>query len=173
MSTKEDPQQQRAYDWEGDFTDWAPPRATKAEMLRVIRRCCRMYRVPAPAVFFLSKNRRNGKKLTSVYDPNKHAIYIRPRHMQKNTAIHEAAHAVIDWILGPYNESHGKEWVGVMMNLLSKFKIAPMRALKLHAKAMRVAFSPPGTTTPKQIRRCFAAKAKRAARERRLMRFYG
>jgi ABC-type Fe3+ transport system substrate-binding protein len=132
-----------------------------------------MYRVPAPAVFYASKNKRNGKKLTSLYDPNRHTIWIRPRHMNINTAAHEAAHAIVDWILGPHGESHGREWVGVLMVLFDKLKIAPKTALVAYAKTTRLAFSTPGLVGPKEIRRRYAARAKLAKCERRLFKWYG
>lgn len=168
-SPRSDPQRERAYAWEGAFTDWAGAHATKAAMLRAMRKCCRLYRVPMPAVFFLSKNRRGGKKLPSYYDPDRHAIYIRPRHRELNTAVHEAAHAIVDWILGPWGtQPHGREWVGVFMVLLDHMKIVPRLALAAHAKSVRLKFCAPGIIGPRQIRRRFRAKVRDARRFRRM-----
>lgn len=171
--SKSDPQQERAYDWEGDFTDWAPPRATKAELRKIVRKCCRLYRVPEPEILFATKNYRDGKKLTSFYEPDSHRILIRPRHMQPNTGIHEAAHTIVDWIFGPHLPAHGREWVGVMICLLVACKVAPQKALEAHAEALGLDFCRPGDVSPGRIRRRYAARARAARQERRLLRVYG
>jgi hypothetical protein len=165
--SRDDPQQHRAYAWEGDFTDWAPRRATKPEMRRIVRKICRLYRVPEPEIRFGTKNRRNGKLLTSTYEPDLHRITFVPRHMQPNTAAHEAAHTVTDWLLGPHLPAHGREWVGVMLNCLVACRVAPRAALEAHARALRLDFCRPGDVAPNRIRRRYAARTKAARAERR------
>lgn len=164
---RSDPQQQRAYDWEGDFTDWVKGRISRTEMRETIAKCCGIYRVPVPYILFVTKNRRRGRKLTSFYEPDRHRIIIRPRHLQKNTAVHEAAHAVVDWLLGPHLPAHGREWVGVFMVLLERMKIAPRCALVAHAHTKRLQFCPPALVGPAHIRRRYAARVRAARAERR------
>jgi hypothetical protein len=167
-----DPQQDRAYAWEGDFTDWAPHRATKAEMRKIVRKLCRMYGVPVPEIVFLTKNFHKGKSGTSTYDPDLHRIKFRPRHMQPNTAAHEAAHTVTDWILGPSLPAHGREWMGVMINCLVACKVAPRAALEAHARSRRLQFCRPGDVAPSRIRRRYAARTRDVRRTRRLLQVY-
>jgi len=165
-SPNSDPQEWRTYNWEGDLMAWAKARATKAEIHRAISRCCKMYRVPTPKVRFVSKDKRNGRKLSSNYDPNTHTIVLRPRHWELCTATHEAAHAIINWILGNVSELHGREWLGLHMVLLSKTKILPLPVMQRHARARRLKFASARHMAPDKIRTKFASKVRKACRER-------
>lgn len=171
-SPRNDPQQEKAYAWEGDFCDWAGAHATRAAMRKAVLECCSIYRVPAPEVWFRAKNRgARGRKLTSYYQPGSHIIVIRPRHMNLNTAVHEASHAVVDWILGwSSTQPHGPEWVGVFITLLDRMKIAPRAGLEAHARSMRLKFCSEGIVAPGKIRVRFRGKVRAAKRERRMLR---
>jgi hypothetical protein len=165
-SPTSDPQEWRCYDWETDLMSWAGARATKREIKRVIARCCRMYRVPVPKLHLATKDRRDGRKLASNYDPNTHTILLRPRHWDLCTAIHEVAHAIANWVLGNLSQLHGPEWLGIHMVLLSKNKILPLTALQQHARTRRLKFCAAERMSPTQIRREFASKVRKACRDR-------
>lgn len=172
--SKKDPQQYRAYRWENELTSWAGAHATPAQLRRVVKKCCRMYRVPVPRVHCLTKNQRDGKRYTSEYDPNGHVIRIRPRHYDLCTAVHESAHAITDWLFGIWTENkpHGPEWLGVYMVLLDRLKIIPRIALEAHARAMGLDFYAPQLIAPRQVRKRFRRRVKFANRERRMLRLW-
>jgi hypothetical protein len=165
-SPKSDPQEWRAYTWEEQLMAWAGPRATKAEIKEVVARCCRVYRVPPPTIKFVAKDKRGGRKLQSDYDPRTHTIVLRPRHRELYTAIHEAAHAIISWVLGNVSQLHGKEWLGLNMVLLARNRILPLSVLQHHARTRRLQFCAARRVLPETIRTNFPSKVRRAARER-------
>lgn len=166
-SPKNDPQRERAYSWEGSLYDWSPAREADEALTGTIARACRMYRVPPPTVKFTGDIRHKGVRLSSHYDPNDHSITLRRRHRNLNTAIHEAAHAITDWILGPFStKAHGKEWLGVFMVLLEKFKLSPRSALVASATADRLKFEPFERVNPRAIRKTFVKLAAEASRNR-------
>lgn len=167
-SPKHDPQVEQAYKWEGDFVNWAGAHAKPSNIRAVIAKCCAMYRVPTPEIRFLSKDCRNGKKLSSEYDPNGHVISLRPRHWEMSTAIHEASHAIVDYVLGWDLPGHGKEWLGIFMHLLSAGGIAPRVALEAHADALGLEYCTPGKVAPAKIRKAFRGHVRRARDARRV-----
>jgi hypothetical protein len=123
-------------------------------------------------MYFVTKNRRNGKRFHSEYNPNLHTITLRPRHMDMGSAIHESAHAITDWILGYWLQPHGKEFLGVYISLLTKLKMLPKSALTAHAKSMRLKFCAHALIGPKHIRRRFKTRVRNAHRERRMLRLW-
>lgn len=151
---KRDPQQFKVYRWEKDLFDWAGERATDAELHTVMGRCCRAYRVPVPDIALVTKNKRDGVKLDSYYMPDSHSITIRPRHRDKCTAIHEAAHAIADHIFGTENgEWHGPIWFGIYINLLERHRILPRTVLLDHARSFDLKWGPLSLLQPATIRR--------------------
>lgn len=171
-SPKNDPQRSRVYVWESQLTNWAGAHATPSEMRSMIARCCRLYRVPVPPVRFVTKDKRAGRFLHSQYDPEKHDSVIRPRHMDLGSAIHESAHAIADYILGPWGIPHGKEFLGIYLSLLTKFKILPKSALLAHARTHRLQYCKMGQVSHRQIRKRFKAKVRNARRERKMLRLW-
>lgn len=173
-SPKTDPQQYRAYAWEGSLYDWSTERLSDKALTTAVAKACRMYRVPVPAVHFARADTYKGRKLTSSYDPNDHSITLRPRHRNLNTALHEAAHAVTDYVLGPWStEAHGKEWLGVFMVILERFKLSPRAALAASAEAKGLKFEPYGRVSPKAIRKTFRKLYRANSSERRTLRDLG
>lgn len=166
-----DPQQRKAYAWEGDFTFWAAKLAKDKDIRGVIHDACRLYRVPTPHVRIA---KRNSASDSSYYDPNLHEILILPKHRDVSTLLHEAAHAITDWIIGPFErEPHSKEWLGVFITLLDRFKVVPRTAAEAHAKAKGLRFISADKAAPKAIRAAHARKAKAARVIRREMRRLG
>jgi hypothetical protein len=160
--SKSDPQQKRAYSWEAGFTTWAPVGGNESQLRYIIDQACQLYKVPTPEIKFVTKNARAGKRLTSEYNPNNHVIKLRPRHHEVGTALHEAAHAITDYIMGPWTEPHGKEWLGIFIHLLNKFKIAPRSGLEAHARAKGLKFASASKSAPRSVRAAFKAKSRHA-----------
>jgi hypothetical protein len=129
-------------------------------MMKLVAKSARLYKVPIPRVHFFKSNRSKRKKFApSYYDPNTHTIYLRPRHMRPNVALHEVAHAIIDWIMGPHSRAgHGKAWLGVYVELLAKFEFFPREVLAFSLKkaglkySTRVHWSSIRKNHPKQVR---------------------
>lgn len=160
-SPKNDPQEQTAYSWENSFTQHGK-KLTEKEMRTAIKRATRIYRVPMVQLRCVSKDSRSRKKLMSYYDPNTHLISIRPRHMTLDVALHEAAHAIADWILGWDIEIHGPHWLGIYMTLLIKFKVLPQSALEATALERGLKWTPLWRVSPTRIRQVHSALFRRA-----------
>jgi hypothetical protein len=166
-----DRQQKRAYAWEGDFMYWTPMIAKNKDIAKVISDACRMYRVPPPKVRFAV---RNSQSDSSYYDPNLHEILILPKHREVGTALHEAAHAITDWIIGPWDtEAHGPEWLGVFITLLDRFKVIPRVAAEAHAKAKGLKFAASELSKPSKMRSAHSKKVKNARTVRKNLRASG
>lgn len=151
---KRDPQQFKVYRWEKDLFDWAGERATVRELRKTMERCCHAYRVPVPTIAIVTKDKRDGVKLDSYYMPDYHSITLRPRHRDKCTAIHEAAHAIADHIFGTHNgEFHGQIWFGIYLNLLVRNRIMPLSVLINHARTFGLTCGSLPDLQPKTIRR--------------------
>lgn len=161
-SPKHDPQEQRAYAWENSFTKAAKPAYTPAEMRAAVERACRSYRVPAPQVHCVKRDKRNGKLLTSYSQADCRLIQIRPRHMTLDVALHEAAHFICDWILGWDLEIHGPQWLGIYMNLLVRFRVMPVSALIVTAKEKGLQWTPLWRVSPRHIRCMNRARVREA-----------
>jgi hypothetical protein len=171
-SPQSDFQQYEVYAWEDSFTKWAGNRATEQELRKALVRAARLYRVPVPELRFYRRDGNAKYKIaSSLYEPDLHRIYIRPRHRRLNVLLHEAAHAIVDWLLGPYSRAaHGKAWLGVYLELLAHFKVMPRAVLEYSAKLAGLKWS--RRVSPKRIRRNYARQTRDARRLRRLMALY-
>ncbi len=135
-------QQCEAYAWEDSWTIWAGQNESKQHICKLIYRSAKLYRIPLPEVRFLKSDKRGKRWLPSSYDPSLHRISLRPRHMRANVAVHEVAHAIVDYIMGPFSKAgHGKAWLGVYMELLAKWKFMSMDDLKASATRAGLKFS--------------------------------
>lgn len=170
-SPKKDPQQYRVYKWENDLSNWGGAHAKPTAIRAMVRRCCRLYRVPMPHVAVVSKNRRAGKLLHSVSDPNNYTITIRPRHREIWTPIHEAAHTITDHLFGLHTgtQNHGREFLGIYMALLIRLKVLPRTALVAYAKSLRLKYCPLVWVQPEAVRARYRARVRNATRERRML----
>ena len=155
-----------AYAWEAAFTTWTLGGATPAQLREAVALACRLYRVPAPTVHLATRNTHAGKKLESYYDPNVHHIVLRPRHHEIGTALHEAAHAITDYLLGQTTDAHGAEWLGVFIYLLDRFKVAPRAGLEAHARKLGLKFEPANKTSPRFIRSSHSRAVASSKKER-------
>lgn len=158
-----DEQQKAVYAWEDGWKDWNRPSMSKRGLRVMMRAAERSYRVRPTWLTFPKRNRgAHSKKLTSYYDPNTHAIHLRPRHRNPATALHEAAHSIHDSIFGHRArqdlQPHGPLWLGIYMTLLIKAKIAPRSALIASAKEKGLKWAPLGKVAPGKIRRNYRGK---------------
>ncbi len=160
-SPKNDPQVQSAYSWENSFTHQSR-KLTENQMYSVIARVLKLYQVPMVQLRCIKRDKRNGKVLSSEYDANDHLIRIVPRHMTIDVALHEAAHTVIDWILGWNVEPHGAHWLSVYMTLLDRFKVMPLTGSTAMAKERGLKWTPLWRVAPKRIRRVHPAMVRLA-----------
>lgn len=131
-----------------------------------------MYRVPVPELLFYRHNGNARHKIAStIYEPEFHRIRLRPRHRRLNVVLHEAAHGIVDWLLGPYSRAaHGKAWLGVYIELLARFKVMPLRVIEHSAKLAGLKWS--RRVSPKRIRRNYSKQTQDARRMRRMLALY-
>lgn len=171
-SPHSDFQQCEVYAWEDSFTVWAGSRATPKELRRALVKAARLYRVPVPELLFYRHNGNARYKIaSSLYEPEFHRIRLRPRHRRLNVVLHEAAHGITDWLLGPYSRAaHGKAWLGVYIELLARFKVMPRAALEFSAKQAGLKWS--RRCSPGRIRRNYPKQVNDARRLRRMLALY-
>jgi hypothetical protein len=129
-----DSQAKRLYAWEREFYDWKHDHLTLKEMRNVVHAACDRYGVPYPA-----KVARQ-KKGKSYSQSNKKGIrFLKGQHYNLSTALHETAHHVVKSMYGKTVEHHGKEYIGIYLDLLLTFKVAPKDALipSLRARGLK------------------------------------
>jgi hypothetical protein len=136
-----DPQQKRVYKWESQFRSFCERTTTRDEVRWLIRKASKRYKIPAPGIYFRSKE-ESGGRITSEYDPVTHRILIGWSDCNHAIALHEAAHAITDWLYGEDLAGHGERWLGIYLDLLEWQKVAPRAALHASAKAMRLRWKP-------------------------------
>jgi hypothetical protein len=136
-----DAQQRRVYKWEGQFRSFYERTITRDEARDLIHKASRRYGVIPPGVYFRTKQGTTGR-VTSEYDPITHRITIGWCDCNHAIALHEAAHAITDWIYGEDLPGHGERWLGIYLDLLEWQKVAPRAALHASARAMRLRWKP-------------------------------
>jgi hypothetical protein len=156
-----DVQQQTVYKWEGEWEAWVTREfLTVSRPRELVRRACKRYRVPPPVV----KGHHRVTGGTSFYEPNLHRIELRKRHWNVAIALHEAAHAITDWLIGPDQPAHGPEWMAVYLDLLATYKVAPRVALEASARAHGIRWS--RAAGPREFKRLHKRRIRVARRER-------
>lgn len=171
-NSRNDFQQCKAYDWEDSLTLWANSTDTKKYLRKALVTACAMYRVPVPALLVLSSDYGKQGLLSSNYDPDNHVIRLRPRHRNLAVLLHETAHAIVDWIIGPFSKAaHGKLWLGVYIELLYRFRVLPRHVLIYSAKHAGLKWDK--YSAPKIIRKRHAKMVRAGNRWRRIRKQYG
>jgi hypothetical protein len=136
-----DPQQRRVYKWEGSFRSFYERTTTRDSCRKLIQKATRRYNVPPPGVYFKTKQETRGN-ITSEYDPITHRITIGWCDCNHAIALHEAAHAITDWLYGEDLHAHGDRWLGIYLDLLEWAKVAPRSALHASARERRLRWKP-------------------------------
>lgn len=122
MSRRKDPQKRAVYEWQWDWTDWNHKTIGWRETKRLIRAACRVFDVPPPTIFKISKDYSYAKG---------GRIGITKDHQNVGVALHEAAHHIVQVIAGKQPDgSHGRLFVGVWLALLVHFQAAPRVAIE-------------------------------------------
>lgn len=129
-----DPQKKRVYAWEGSFRHANERTLTQPETRRVIRRCCRLFRVPRPRIDFLPRETRTW----SEYDTKTNVLMMNYSQCNHWIACHEAAHVIVTHRFGESVQDHGPEFMAIYLRLLHEHEVAPRAALEASAKARRL-----------------------------------
>jgi len=149
-----DPQRSKAYAWESLFRTFYTRTTSRRELRSLIRRAERRYRVPATQIYFVNRPHRAKRyaKIQSVYDPVDHSITLGHKDQNHAIALHEAAHAITDYLLGSHLEPHGKHWLGVYFWLLEWAGVIPRSALHASAKEIGLKWASVERVAPAAIR---------------------
>lgn len=140
----DDPQKAALYAWEGAWSDWNRDTTSLAEVRRLVRKACRMYGVPAPAI------RGHVGSMWTTYYPTEDYVTFQQGQRNAAIALHEAAHVILFKICkqeadeesdGNF-EDHGREFLGLYLYLLNDFGVAPLVALTASAKDAGLRFIP-------------------------------
>ena len=160
-----DPQKDLVYAWETTFRQFNEHNVPRRTLRRLIRKAERRYRVPPVKIKFTNRVRRAKRyaKIASAYDPESHTIELGYKDHNYAIALHEAAHAITDYVLGLDLEAHGPQWLGVYLWLLEWTGIAPRAALYASAEAARLQWAPAGKVSPGAIRKSYRAMVEKAA----------
>lgn len=151
----EDPQKAALYAWENGWYDWCRRSITVREGRRLVRKVCRTYGVKPPAV----RSHRHGE--WSYYHPDEDVISFQHGQLNREVALHEAAHVVLfklckqeaDEESDGNFEDHGPEFLGLLIHLLSEFGVAPLVALTASAKEAGLRFISVQAAQPTRLRR--------------------
>ena len=131
MARRKDKQVHKVYGWEHQWYHWNNQMISLYGARMWVRWACRVYGIDPPVV-----RAAKPKAATSFYDPEEHAISLKPRHTNAAVALHEAAHAIqdryYDW---DKIEDHGPEFAGIYISLLLASKMYPETAITASAKA--------------------------------------
>ncbi len=150
----DDPQKAAVYAWEEGWYDWCRRSISLREARRVVRKACRMYGVPAPAV----RSHRHGE--WSFYHPDDDVVSFQYGQLNRSVALHEAAHVILfklckqeaDEESDGNFEDHGAEFLGLFIFLLNEFGVAPLVALTSSARAAGLHFIPVSGSAPLPFR---------------------
>lgn len=150
-----DPQRTKAYAWESLFKTFYTHTTNRRELRQLIRRAERRYRVPPTQIRFLNRKHRarHEAKIQSAYDPEDHSIVLGWKDHNHAIALHEAAHAITDYLLGTHLQPHGKHWLGIYFWLLDWAGVVPHSALRASAKAIGLRWESVEKVAPGAIRR--------------------
>lgn len=143
-----DPQRVNVYQMEREFVGISVSCPTPRRILQQLaNHACRYYRVrPIKVVVYVNRrDRRFGESFhyidwnekTQRYDGRQHSFKIRLNRAFHGAhavvLMHELAHHITDQLYTDH-EDHGKQFVGIYMHLLDKYKIFPSACFRLLAK---------------------------------------
>jgi hypothetical protein len=123
-----DPQADACYGWQYEWLDWNRKTSTLAECRKIINKVLKAYGVPKLPVSSAPATQRY-----SQYDLLKHRIELVRSHQNIPVALHEATHAIVSHAY-PRAVDHGPTFVGVLLDLLEQFGVAPRAALQASAR---------------------------------------
>lgn len=161
MTKRLDPQTKAVYAWEEEWRPWNwKDFDTLYYPRRIIQKACSYYRVPTPIVQW-------GPPHTyPEYDPNGHIIRVRATTNNASQALHEAAHAIHDWLLGTDGLPHSPEFMGIYLWSIVKYRLAPLRAVLASLEGTGIQYIHPNRMSPKAVRARYRTRIHRTADER-------
>ncbi|MEE9312970.1 MAG: hypothetical protein V3V10_11235 [Planctomycetota bacterium] len=142
----EDPQRQRFYRMEREFVGASINHvANRTHLQAIADHACAYYKIkPVKVIVYRDlKSRDFGESVYYSTDNFKtlygHAVRLNRGFHGANapTLLHELAHYIVDdTYVG--HRSHGKQFVGVYMHLLAKYRVIPSDSFRVLAKRYRV-----------------------------------
>lgn len=152
-----DPQRLKAYAWESLFKTFYTHTTNRRELRRLIRRAERKYHVPPTKISFVNRQHRAKRyaKIQSAYNPITHSIVLGHKDQNHALALHEAAHAITDYLLGDHLEPHGKHWLGIYFWLLEWTGVLPRSALQASARNLGLRWASVEKVAPRMIRKSY------------------
>jgi hypothetical protein len=123
-----DPQQELVYRWEDGFRCFGERTMTRAQVVRLVRRLARKWRLPVPPVGFMPKAKREWSYL------QRGRIVMNYGQCNEGIVCHEMAHHAItcEYDEGDV-EDHGPEFFAIYLDMLEFTKVAPRIALEASA----------------------------------------
>lgn len=152
----EDPQRSRLYKMEREFVGTSiNHHASRAHLQELANHACAYYKIkPLKIVVYSKPNLREFGE--SVYYINDMIVFGHTVRLNKGfhganatTLLHELAHYIVDDTYEQHHD-HGKQFAGVYMHLLAKYRILPSSCFRLLAKKWRIAIA--GKFKPGAIR---------------------
>jgi hypothetical protein len=125
-----DIQKSLVYLWEDGFRSFDERTMTREQVMRLVRRLARKWRVPVPPVDFLPK----ASRVWSEFDEATGVLTFNYRQCNEAIVCHEMAHLVT---ANNYQEveDHGPEFFAIYLEMLVYAKVAPRIALTASAAA--------------------------------------
>lgn len=83
----------------------------------------------------------------SIYNEDNQSLRMLPEHLNPATVLHEVAHHIMLVRYGTGYPDHGPAWLGVFVDLLVAFKVAPEEAILASLRARGLKFELPKDRT--------------------------
>lgn len=138
-----DPQQQRAYNWEGGWADWNSHTLSLTRLREYVHWACALYGLKPPAV--------KAHKGNAYSWSQGNVVSFQYSQMNRAIALHETSHYICDQVFGLEIEGHSPEWLAVYLWLLIEAGVAPRVALCASAKAKGLRWVPLWQVSPKRL----------------------
>ena len=137
---KTDPQAKLVYKMEREFVGVSVyHKVDRQHLLLVMNHVCKYYKVAVPKLIIYNKPKERifGSSSSVVFDDGTGAYDIRLNRgfhgANLCTLLHELAHHICDSYYENH-EDHGKEFCGIYMHLLEKYRVMPSCAFRAMAK---------------------------------------
>lgn len=134
---RKDPQRKRVYEWQWEWRDWNKANISLERAIKVVEHSCKIWKVPPPNAV----ERMSRKKGYSSYNDGHRTIRLLPVHMNTAMALHEVAHHIKEVRFGTAGGDHGPEWLGIFVDLLVDWNVAPREAIEASLTARGLKWS--------------------------------
>jgi len=141
VSRRKDPQATRLYKWQWEWRDWNTQNITFEQANEIADKACEAWSIPPPRKFKLGK--AGGK--FSVYEDGSRSLTLLPEHLNTAMTLHEISHHITDIRYGSGYQYHGPEFMGVFLDLLADFNVAPRKTLFYSARQAGLKITPINT----------------------------